>query len=72
MEVITWRTLRHPNLLPLLAVTMTENRLVTVSKWMSNGNIVEFTQANANADRLGLVSPLPKALVSLLMDVSSL
>jgi serine/threonine protein kinase len=53
-----WRTLRHPNVLPLLGVTMTNHRFVMVSEWMENGNINEFLKNNADADRLGLVSIL--------------
>ena len=34
---------------------MIENRLVMVSEWMENNNIIEFVKANANVDRLGLV-----------------
>ena len=52
---MTWSTLRHPNVLPLLGVTMTENRFVTVSEWMVKGNIRQFVEANPNADRLELV-----------------
>ena len=52
---MAWRTLRHPNVLPLLGVTMTETRLVMVSEWMVNDNIMKFTKANVNVDRLGLV-----------------
>ena len=55
MEVVKWSTLRHPNILPLLGVTITETRLVVVLEWMERGNINEFTKANAKADRLGLV-----------------
>ena len=50
-----WKTLRHPNILPLLGVTMTENQFVLVSEWMANGNINEFVKANPDADQLGLV-----------------
>ena len=48
-------TLRHPNILPLLGVTMFENRLVMVSEWMEKGNIKEFMKASPTADRLELV-----------------
>jgi len=51
-----WRSLRHPNILPLLGVTMNETQLVMASEWMMNGNINEFMKAHADADRLGLVS----------------
>ena len=51
-----WNALRHPNVLPLLGVTMTEypHRFVMVSGWMKDGNIVQFLQ-RADADRLELV-----------------
>lgn len=38
---------------------MSENQLVMVSEWMSNGNILQFTKADADADRLGLVGFSP-------------
>ena len=52
---MTWKRLRHPNVLQLLGVTMTENRLVMVSGWMAKGSINDFVKAEAGADRLGLV-----------------
>ena len=54
-DVVVWKALRHPNVLPLLGVTMTENRFVVASEWMVMGDINEFTKANVNADRLELV-----------------
>jgi len=52
---MTWKALRHPNILPLLGVTMTGMQFVMVSEWMVKGNIKEFVKADINADRLGLV-----------------
>ena len=54
---MTWKTLRHPNVLPLIGVIMTENphRFVMVSHWMKNGNIIEFLERENDADRLKLV-----------------
>ena len=54
-EVVTWNALRHPNVLPLLGVTMTENLFVVVSEWMVKGNINEFVKVNTKANRLELV-----------------
>ena len=51
-----WKHLRHPNVLPLIGVTMSENRFAMASGWMMNGNIRKFVKAYPNADRLGLVS----------------
>ena len=56
-EVIAWRALRHPNVLPLLGMTMEDRRFVMVSEWMKNGNIIDFLK-NKGADRLELVRPV--------------
>ena len=56
---MTWKCLSHLNVLPLLGVTMIENRLVMVSEWMENGNVIEFVKANDNVDRQGLVCSSP-------------
>ena len=50
-----WKALRHPNVLPLLDVTMTEDRFTMVSEWMGNGSISEFVKTHPNANRLELV-----------------
>ena len=41
---MTWKALRHPNVLPLVGVTMTDSRFGMVSEWMTNGNINEFVR----------------------------
>jgi len=61
-----WKTLRHPNVLPLIGVTMTETQFATVSDWMVNGNINSFVKAHPNADRLELVGLSLKISQSLL------
>ena len=50
-----WKSLRHPNVLPLMGVTMTEVHFAMLSEWMADGNIKEFVKANPDEDRLGLV-----------------
>ena len=60
---MVWKALHHPNVLPLLGVTMTEDRFVMVSEWMGNGNINEFVKENLDADRLGLVRSSPEVPV---------
>ena len=52
---MTWRTLQHPNVLPLIGVMMTESQFAMISDWMENGSIGEFVKANPDADQLGLV-----------------
>ena len=51
-----WKTLRHPNVLSLIGVTMTETQFAMVSEWMVNGNISDFVRTHPGKDRLGLVS----------------
>jgi len=50
-----WKFLQHPNVLPLMGVAVSENRLAMASDWMINGNIREFVKAHPDVDRLGLV-----------------
>jgi serine/threonine protein kinase len=54
-EAVTWKALRHPNVLPLVGATMTGNRFMMVSEWMANGSINEYVKAHMDADRLKLV-----------------
>jgi len=63
-EVVTWKALRHPNVLPLLGVTMTEHRFVMVSEWMESGNINVFLKAHPDVNRLELVCFSSEVLVS--------
>ena len=51
---MTWKVLRHPNVLPLLGVTI-EEPLAMVSEWMKNGNIKEFVGTNSHVNRWKLV-----------------
>ena len=57
-EVVTWKTLRHPNILPLIGVSMSKIQFAMVSDWMENGNINDFVKAHPNADRIELVNYL--------------
>ena len=54
-RVVTWKYLRHPNVVPLIGAVMDEAQLVFVSEWISNGNVNEFVKKHPDADRLGLV-----------------
>ena len=53
---MTWKTLRHPNVLPLIGVVMTERRFSMVSEWMMNRNISQFVTEHWDKNRLELVS----------------
>jgi len=49
-----WKRLTHPNILPLLGVTVDPPQLI--SSWMSSGDLCEYIRKNPDADRPGLVS----------------
>ena len=50
-----WRSLQHPNVLPLVGVTMSETQFTMISDWMANGNINDFAKAHPDTNRLELV-----------------
>ena len=54
-EAVAWKHLRHPNILPLLGVTVGEHQFAMVSGWMKNGNINEFIQREWHISRAELV-----------------
>ena len=56
-EVLTWKSLRHQNILPLLGVTMSNNQFAMVSEWMANGNVNEFIKLHSEVNRFKLVRP---------------
>ena len=53
--IVAWGGLRHPNVLPLLGVTMAGHRFVMVSEWMEYGNINEFVKEHPDKNRPRLV-----------------
>ena len=50
-----WKSLCHPNVLPLLGVIMAESQFIMVSEWMMSGNINEFVKAHPDVNRVELV-----------------
>ncbi|KAF9646874.1 kinase-like protein [Thelephora ganbajun] len=62
-EVMAWKALCHPNVLPLLGVTMGNRRFIMVSEWMADGNINEFVKARRNANRFELLSDVAWGLM---------
>ena len=57
-EVLTWKSLCHQNIVPLLGVMTTGNdQLAMVSEWMPNGNINKFVRTHKNVNRFQLVGP---------------
>jgi len=62
-EVVTWKTLHHPNVLPLLGVTMGVYDFALASEWMKNGNINEFARARPNVNRFELLKDVALGLI---------
>ena len=54
-EGVAWKHLRHPNILPLIGVTVSKQRFAMVSAWMENGNINEFVERDRHVNRIELV-----------------
>jgi len=54
-EGVAWKHLRHPNILPLIGVTVSNQRFAMVSAWMENGNINEFVGKDQHVNRIELV-----------------
>jgi len=55
-EVVLWSTLSHPNVLKLAGVKgdMDKGQFITISEWMTHGNIMEYIKKNS-VNRLKLV-----------------
>ncbi|KAF9789474.1 kinase-like domain-containing protein [Thelephora terrestris] len=64
-EVILWKTLHHPNVLPLLGAIMNERRFGMVSKWMVNESIGEFVKNHKNENRFELLKGVTIGLMYL-------
>jgi len=58
-EGVAWKHLRHPNILPLIGVTVSNQRFAMVSAWMENGNINEFVRGDQHVNRIELVRATP-------------
>jgi hypothetical protein len=48
-------SISHPNLLPVIEISDPLLPFCIMSPWMPSGNIIQYTQANPDADRLTLV-----------------
>ena len=60
-EVVGWKHLSHPNVLPLLGVSMFADPhcFLILTEWMPNGNVIQYARSNPWVNRLQLVSSPP-------------
>ena len=56
-----WKHLKHPNIVPLLGVTIKPAQLVSI--WMSGGDLSDIVK-RPDSNRLSLVSVVPTALIA--------
>ena len=61
---VVWKHLTHPNIVPLLGVTLDPPQLV--SDRMPGGDLTEYVASHPDADRISLVSDLPASLYEML------
>src|SRR5579872_4614149 len=52
-EAIMWKRLNHPNILPLLWITL--DPLQLISEWMPGGELPQYIKERPHASRIGLV-----------------
>ena len=59
-EIIGWKHLSHPNILPLLGVfaSIGPHRFSILTEWMPNGNVRNYAKSHPEANRMRLVSLL--------------
>ncbi|KAJ7915989.1 kinase-like domain-containing protein [Mycena leptocephala] len=63
-EVLIWKELSHPNLLPLLGIDSTARKpsCCLVSPWMKNGNVMAFLERYPDFNKISLVRDIANGL----------
>lgn len=65
-----WKRLIHPNIVPLLGVTIDPFQLI--SEWMPGGDLPKYIKKNPNVDRLGLVWVPPVMFIPRLLPLPAI
>lgn len=61
-EVVVWKRLQHPNIVPFLGVPTGMSSFEIVCDWMENGRITEYVAKSPQVNRIGLVSDFVPAV----------
>lgn len=65
-EVVVWKRLHHPNIVPFLGIPSKVLRLEIICEWMENDRITEYAKKHPGVDHVGLVSSsVPTLTISL-------
>ena len=57
-EIVIWRRISHPNVLPVLGVSPKLFPLCIITNWMVGGDIMDFTSKHPRVNHLRLVRPI--------------
>ncbi|KAF9648291.1 kinase-like protein [Thelephora ganbajun] len=69
-EIVIWRRLSHPNVLPVLGVSLELFPLCVITEWMIDGDIMDFTSKHPEVNRLRLLAEAANGLRYLhLLDI---
>jgi len=55
-EIVAWKYVLHPNVVPFLGVSEVLFSFSIITPWLPNGNIADYVQKHEGVDRLQLVS----------------
>ncbi|KAJ6449846.1 kinase-like domain-containing protein, partial [Mycena sanguinolenta] len=63
-EVLIWKELSHPNVLPLLGIDVIARKpsFCLVSPWMKNGNVIAFLETHPDFNKSSLVRNIASGL----------
>ncbi|KAF9789359.1 kinase-like domain-containing protein [Thelephora terrestris] len=61
-EVVMWRKISHPNIVPLLGVSEAPAPISMVSEWMPNGDVRSYVEKNPEVSRLQLLLDISRGL----------
>ncbi|KAJ3573607.1 hypothetical protein NP233_g2323 [Leucocoprinus birnbaumii] len=61
-ELTLWVHLEHPNILPLIGVSMLFEKPALISPWMKNGNLYHYVCANRECNRIALIVDVVRGL----------
>jgi len=64
-----WKRLTHPNIVPLLGITVTPFQLI--SNWIP-GDLPKYVKKNSDVDRLGLVGVPPVVFIPRLLPLPAI